>query len=649
MAKARRAAIAPRLEPLEPRTLLSGSARGDLLSAEPDPATSLLIRFDDPTLSARDLAALATVHARPVRSYPDGPTLVTLPTGADRAAALRRLGRFSYVRYAEPDATIHVAAVVPNDLKFPFQWGLSSPNGVDIDAPAAWQLTTGNPTTVVAVIDSGIDVNHPDLAGQLWNNPVANVDGYPGDYHGWNFVDNNGNIADQNGHGTHVAGIIAAAGNNGYGVAGVDWGARLMVLKFIGANGDGSVDDAVRAIYYAVQHGARVINASWGGDAYDQSLVDAISYAGAHNVVFVTAAGNDSVDNDVVTSYPASVRLPNTISVAAVDQSGNLADFSNYGARTVDIAAPGVNILSDYPGGFEVLSGTSMSAPFVTGVVALLAGQHPEYTAAQLVQRVVGTARPLPTLTGLVADGGIVDAAAALGVTGPTSTRSAPPPAPLGAGALQAALLASDEYFDVHGGTTPGFVAGLFQDVMGRAADPGELIYWSEQIAALGLSRFAVAQAFLSSPEGQAVEVARWFTGDLGWPVPPAALAANPGIAGLGALLGQGVSASDLRAMILSSDEFFFASGGSLPGYIAGLFQDVMGRAAGPTELIYWTLQAATQGLSRFALARAFLDSPEGRATQVAQWFLDDLHDPTPLSLLKVNPGIIALSQQLAT
>jgi subtilisin family serine protease len=239
--------------------------------------------------------------------------------------------------------------------------------------------------------------------------------------YGWNFVSNNGNVQDQNGHGTHVTGVIAATGNNGQGVAGIDWHAQIMPLKILDSMGSGSLDAAVTAVYFAAQHGARVINASWGSSAPDPALADAIRYADQKGVVFVNAAGNDGVNNDMVPTYPASYRTPNMLVVAAVDESGNLASFSNYGPRTVDLAAPGVNILSTYLkrlGGYATLSGTSMSTPFVTGVVSLLAGLHPTWNAEQLVQQVLATTKPLASLAGKSVTGGIVDAAQAVGVSG---------------------------------------------------------------------------------------------------------------------------------------------------------------------------------------------------------------------------------------
>jgi subtilisin family serine protease len=292
---------------------------------------------------------------------------------------------------------------------------LNNPDNIDISAPEAWQITTGNPAVIVAVLDTGIDLRNPDFADRLWTNPRAGHDGYVGDLHGWNFVDNNGNLQDANGHGTHVAGILAATGNNGHGIAGVDWNAQIMPLKILGSNGMGSIDSAVSAILFAANHGARVINASWGGNEFSDAMEGAVAYAASKGCVFVTAAGNDSLNNDFATNeYPANFQLPNELSVAAIDASGNLASFSDYGAHTVDLGAPGVNVFSTVPGGFATYSGTSMATAFVSGVVSLLAGQNPGLSASDLVQRVDATVKPVPSLTGTTISGGMVDAFSAL-------------------------------------------------------------------------------------------------------------------------------------------------------------------------------------------------------------------------------------------
>ncbi|APW61084.1 S8 family peptidase [Paludisphaera borealis] len=310
-----------------------------------------------------------------------------------------------------------VGPTYPNDPQFNQQWGLNSPSDIDVDAPEAWTVTTGSPSTIVAVIDSGVDLRNPDLVGRLWVNPAASRRGKI--VYGWNFVNNNGNVQDQFGHGTHVAGVIAAAADNRKGVVGLDWNARIMPLRTLAADGSGTLENAVAAIRFAVDNGARVINASWGSDLPDDDLYNAIAYADQKGVVFVTAAGNDGVNSDVVPIYPAAYHLPNVLVVAAVDPAGNLASFSNYGLHSVDLAAPGVTIYSTYPPRtYGLLSGTSMAAPYVTGVVSLLVGLHPDWSAEQLVQQVLATVKPLPGLTGKTVTGGIVDAAQAVGVSG---------------------------------------------------------------------------------------------------------------------------------------------------------------------------------------------------------------------------------------
>jgi subtilisin family serine protease len=321
----------------------------------------------------------------------------------------------------------------PTDPQFSQQWGLNNPSDVDIDAPEAWAVTTGSASTIVAIVDSGIDIRNPDLAGRLWVNPSASRRGRT--VYGWNFVNNNGNVQDQFGHGTHVAGVIAAAAGNRKGIVGIDWNAKIMPLKTLAADGSGSLANAAAAIRFAVDHGARVINASWGSDLPDDALYDAIVYADQKGVVVVTAAGNEGTNSDVVPIYPASYDLPNILVVAALDPSGGLASFSNYGLHSVDLAAPGVSIYSTYPPRtYGLLSGTSMAVPYVTGVVSLLAGLHPDWSAEQLVQQVLATVKPLPGLAGKTVTGGIIDAAQAVGVSGsgPDGDRyvSPPPPSP---------------------------------------------------------------------------------------------------------------------------------------------------------------------------------------------------------------------------
>ena len=211
---------------------------------------------------------------------------------------------------------------------------------------------------LVGVIDTGVDYNHPDLAANIWTNPgeIAgngiddDGNGYIDDVHGYDFVNNDGDPMDDNGHGTHFSGTIGGVGNNGIGVAGVNWNVKIMALKFLDSGGSGSTANAVAGVQYATMMGVDVTSNSWGGGGFSQALYDAIDAAGAANIAFVAAAGNNGANNDTSPAYPAAYDLPNIISVAATDDNDELASFSNYGAASVDLGAPGVDILSTLPG-----------------------------------------------------------------------------------------------------------------------------------------------------------------------------------------------------------------------------------------------------------------------------------------------------------
>ncbi|MFL5720723.1 MAG: S8 family peptidase [Chloroflexota bacterium] len=378
----------------------------------------------------------AVVHARP------GTATATIAS----LRADRRVARVSvdHRRFRDAD---------PTDEQFWSElWGLDNtgqdiqqglePGGavdVDVDAPQALAVTTGTPSTVVAVIDDGVDFSHPDLAQRAWTNPGESgggmetngidddTNGYVDDVHGWDFCHDDNTVHDFNDdkHGTHVAGTIAAS-LDGAGVVGVAPGVSIMALKFLSDGADCGFDSqAIAAIDYAASFGVRIANASWGGvgapgDALD--LRDAIRDSG---MLFIAAAGNHSSDNDQgpSTALPASFDLPNIISVAAVDNTGELASFSNYGRTSVDIMAPGDVILSTLPAdskyptpGWGWLSGTSMATPHVSGVAALAASMWPSLLndPAALRARVLGSGKPSPLTAGLSATGRIVDAWRAL-------------------------------------------------------------------------------------------------------------------------------------------------------------------------------------------------------------------------------------------
>lgn len=346
---------------------------------------------------------------------------------------LKNLLAQGLIEYAEPNYIISLSGA-PNDPRFSELWGLHNTgqtNGtadMDINAPEAWNLTTGSSDVVVGVVDTGVNYLHPDLVENIWTNPneIPNNgldddgNGVVDDIHGFNAVTRSGNPLDDHGHGSHCAGTIGAHGNNQNGIAGVNWNVKIMGLKFLSASGSGSTADAILAIDYAVSQkragvNLRVLSNSWGGGGFSQALEDAISEANDAGILFVAASGNSGLDTDSIPNYPSNYELSNVLSVAAVDQDGNLASFSNYGATSVDLAAPGVSILSTVTGrGYATYSGTSMATPHVSGVAALVLAREPSLSTSQLKARLVNSVKALTTLTGVTVSGGMVDAYNAL-------------------------------------------------------------------------------------------------------------------------------------------------------------------------------------------------------------------------------------------
>jgi subtilisin family serine protease len=284
-----------------------------------------------------------------------------------------------------------------------------------IGATQAWSIFRGSKSFIVADIDTGIDYNHQDLAFNLWRNPKPSD---KNDIVGFDFVHNDGLPFDDNNHGTHTAGTIGAVGGNGIGISGVTQQVSLMALKFLSGDGSGTTADAIRAIDYAIEHGAKILSNSWGGrgDTDNQALKDAIERARAKDVLFVAAAGNDGSDNDGSDpAYPAAFDNDNMISVAATDDSDSLAYFSNYGKKTTHVAAPGVRIYSTIPGDkYKALSGTSMACPHVAGAVALIWSQHPTWNYKKVKETLLSTVDPLPVLTNKTVSGGRVNLIKAL-------------------------------------------------------------------------------------------------------------------------------------------------------------------------------------------------------------------------------------------
>jgi thermitase len=321
----------------------------------------------------------------------------------------------------------------PNDPLFDAQWALNN-NGqdggklrADIGALEAWATTKGSDEIVVAVLDTGVDFTHIDLVNNMWVRP-ANVPEYTdnelgaiNDINGYNGTDSISDPMDDNGHGTHCAGIIGAEGDNGVGISGINQHVKIMPLKFLGRGGFGSTDAAIEAINYAIdrrQHGVnvRVISASWGSTSKSKALEDVIRAAGDAGILFVAAAGNDGSDNDRRGHYPSHYDLPNVISVAALDRNDQLASFSNYGAKTVHVAAPGKDILSTWLNDeYREASGTSMATPYVSGVAALIISSEPDISMKDLRARILAASDGLDSLKGKVSSGGRVCAVDSLG------------------------------------------------------------------------------------------------------------------------------------------------------------------------------------------------------------------------------------------
>lgn len=321
----------------------------------------LLVKYKDCARPEDKSALQSAANVRNARAISNSRIeRVVLDPGTSVEEAINIYAADPNVEIVEPNYIIQ-AQITPNDSSFGQQWGLhntgqyvsgyAGTSGMDIDARSAWNLTTGSNSVIVAVVDTGCDVNHPDLSANLWTNTGEIADdgidndgnGYIDDVHGWDFSDDDNDPNDASGHGSHIAGIIAAASNNNRGVAGVAWQTRIMPVRFLSAYDQGTTADAISAIQYAVNNGATIINCSWGGAGYSSSLRNVINNS---NALFICAAGNSAQDTDASPYYPASYDCGNIISVAASDQNDQMAWFSNYGTVTVDVAAPGVLIYS---------------------------------------------------------------------------------------------------------------------------------------------------------------------------------------------------------------------------------------------------------------------------------------------------------------
>ncbi|MDQ6954464.1 MAG: S8 family peptidase, partial [Mariprofundaceae bacterium] len=380
-----------------------------------------------------------------------------LPKGVSVELAVQQLETDPNVMFAEPNYRRY-PHVIPNDPKLGQQWAfqntgqtINSPDlvvvgtaGADMGLFAAWNTTTGSANVIVAVIDDSVDINHADLYANIWTNKgeIAgngiddDGNGYIDDVHGWDFRKNDNDpsadtglaVGQEEGHGTAVAGCIGAMGNNGIGVVGVNWNVQIMPLKF-----SNDVATELAAMQYAINNGAHIVNASWGGAQFSHAESGGIQLLQNAGILLIAAAGNSDTNNDIVADYPSGLLNPNILSVAASDYNDTLATFSHYGPTSVDIAAPGVDIYTtmspygslhfgdSYTAGlrYDYTSGTSFSAPYVAGIAALIKAQNPAATFQEMKGRILAGAKPQPSMRGFFAVSGIANAANAVALTVP--------------------------------------------------------------------------------------------------------------------------------------------------------------------------------------------------------------------------------------
>src|SRR6267378_75221 len=408
-----------------------GKNKTDFFQGKEAATNEVLVKFRPTTFqSVLEAQAAGEVDES---EWVGGTGLLRLHSSRKNVATLvSELSARSDVEYAEPNYIVHTTAI-PNDPRFGELWGLQNTGqtiqgfpgipGADISVTAAWDISTGSRANVAAVIDTGIDYRHPDLAANIWSAPAAftvTIGGQsitcPAGSHGFNAITLVCDPLDDNDHGSHLSGTIGAVGNNGTGVVGVNWTASIMGSKFLDATGTGTTADAINAIEFVVQAKAafaatsganvRVLSNSWGGGAFSQALLDEINRANANDMLFVAAAGNDHSNNDVVPHYPSGFNAPNVVAVAATDNTDALPGFSNFGSTSVHLGAPGVDILSTTRNNtYSYFSGTSMATPHVSGA-ALLVLSKCALDTASLKTLLLNNVDPIPSLSGMTVTGG---------------------------------------------------------------------------------------------------------------------------------------------------------------------------------------------------------------------------------------------------
>lgn len=429
--------------------LMGGASRawaGDD-SQLPYAADQLIVKFKSFVSPDKKQKFLADIKAQPIQSLTSiSADVIHVDQSRSISGWIQKLEYHPWVEYVEPNYKVKSSAPaipLPNDVFFNYQWGSHNTaqfSGgkveADIDAPEAWKLYKPTSQIIVAVIDTGVDYSHQDLGSNIWINSAEDLNrdgkitkedingkdddknGLIDDVAGWNFSKNNNNPMDDNGHGTHVSGIIAARISNQAGIAGIagQGYVKIMPLKFLAANGSGYVADAVNALAYATSKQAKIANNSWGGSGYSQAMLAAMQKFEASGGLFIAAAGNSNKNNDTAPYYPASYNLSNVLAVASISYDNQLSTFSNYGASSVQLAAPGTYIASTWPNNqYALLSGTSMAAPCVSGVAALLWSQKgANTTAAQIRTTLLNTVKKNTAISKYTSTSGVVNANNAL-------------------------------------------------------------------------------------------------------------------------------------------------------------------------------------------------------------------------------------------
>lgn len=415
--------------------LLSATVLADTTASSPEGAVLVMFKHG---VSKQEREAVIQQHGASLRQLDaqgrdmkmryvaDGRIVkVQVPKGVNRDHLIKKLAANPAIAVAEPDYPLHALAV-PNDPDFGDLWALQNTGqsggtaGADIKAVDAWDISTGSHEIIIGIIDSGMDYTHPDLIDNRWVNPGD----LPGSTYGYSTLNAEQDPMDTDGHGTHVAGTIGASGNNGIGITGVNWSVTLLPCQFLGPLG-GSTAGAIECIDYftdlKLNHGVnvRATNNSWGGGAYSETLKAAIESGGDAGILFIAAAGNDGDDADSIPMYPAAYDSDIIVSVASTDRNDDLSVFtngsSNYGATSVDLGAPGSDILSTVPGGgYVAASGTSMASPHVAGAAALLWSVNPDITPVEMKTILIDSGDSLPALEGKTLSGKRLNLASAM-------------------------------------------------------------------------------------------------------------------------------------------------------------------------------------------------------------------------------------------